>query len=468
MLTVTKTIRDAEGLIARHKQKQAAPMVLWAGLTETAEDFARRVAAIRKRWTGRILAPHAHGYAVPASVQAVPFPEKLFRLLHPEADTRYRCASGGRGSGKSWAFAQAIVLLMITKKIRILACREIMRSLRESVHHLLVQTIETLDLSAFFSITDREVVCKTTKSEVIFSGLWQNTNQLKSLEGVGLAFIEEAESVSQRSLEILLPTIRAAGSEIWFGLNPDSPEAPIMEFVDGTRPDVRHTHMIFSDNPFFPPELESERAYMQATDDDAYRWIWLGECRQHSDAQVFAGKFFIKEFSMSPFSCDSGPLFGLDFGFSQSPLALTRCWISDNCLYIDYEAYALGCDLDRTPVLLDTIPGARQHTIRADCAAPGSISFLQRYGYPKIVACSKGPGSIADGIMHIRSYARVVIHPRCVHTIDNFRNYSYRVDKLTGDISSDPVDASNDFVDALRYALEPLIRPAGEWHFIGA
>ncbi|MGA2190546.1 MAG: hypothetical protein ABSH33_18655, partial [Steroidobacteraceae bacterium] len=84
MLTVTKTIRDAEGLIARHKQKQAAPMVLWAGLTETAEDFARRVAAIRKRWTGRILAPHAHGYAVPASVQAVPFPEKLFRLLHPE------------------------------------------------------------------------------------------------------------------------------------------------------------------------------------------------------------------------------------------------------------------------------------------------------------------------------------------------------------------------------------------------
>ena len=87
---------------------------------------------------------------------------------------------------------------------------------------------------------------------MIFAGLWQNTTQLKSLEGVGLAFIEEAESVSQRSLEILLPTIRAAGSEIWLGLNPDAPDAPVMQFVNGSRPDVRHTHVIFSDNPFFP------------------------------------------------------------------------------------------------------------------------------------------------------------------------------------------------------------------------
>jgi phage terminase large subunit len=106
--------------------------------------------------------------------------------------------------------------------------------------------------------------------------------------------------------------------------------------------------------------------------------------------------------------------------------------------------------------------------IRADCARPESISFLQRHGFPRITACHKGPNSIEEGIAHIRSYERVVIHPRCTKTIEEFRLHSFRVDKLSGDVLPDFIDRHNDLIDALRYALEPLIRPAGEWHFVGA
>jgi phage terminase large subunit len=459
--------KDVRHALARETQKLRAPKVIWAGLGEPAEEFAKRLAAVRKRWSGRILAAVPYGYAVPDGARAVEFSPKMFSLLHPDVPSRYRVASGGRGSGKSHAIATALILRMLGAKLRILCAREIQRSLRESVHHLLVAKIDELGLAALFDITDREIACKVTASEVIFTGLFQNANQLKSLEGIHICWCEESESISQRSFEILTPTIRAANSEIWLSANPTDPDAPIQEFIEGQRPDTRHVHVVYSDNPWFPSPLRSEMEYLRRVDDDAFRHIWLGECRQHSDAQVFKGKYAVEEFQASPFGCD-GPYLGADFGFALSPTTLLRAWVCDNDLLIDHEAYALGCDLDRTAALFDTVPDARKYTIRADCARPESISYLQRHGYPKIVACEKWPGSIEDGISHIRSYARIVIHPRCQHTIEEFRLYSYKVDRLSGDVLPDLVDKSNDLVDALRYAILPLIRPAGEWHFVGA
>jgi phage terminase large subunit len=101
--------------------------------------------------------------------------------------------------------------------------------------------------------------------------------------------------------------------------------------------------------------------------------------------------------------------------------------------------------------------------IRADCARPETISYLQRDGYPQITACEKWSGSVDDGVAYIRSYERVVIHPRCEHTIEEFRLYSYKVDRLSGDVLPDLVDKNNHCVDSIRYALEPLIRRIGEW-----
>jgi phage terminase large subunit len=458
----SETWRAARNELARRANVQEVPRVVWSGLTEPADAFAARIAVIRRTWSGRILAAVPYGFDVPSSVEPVFFTVKMFSLLHPSVYSRYRVASGGRGSGKSHAIATAWVLDMLVRGRRKLAVREIMKSLRESVHHLLVAKIDALKLAPLFEITDTSIVCAPTGSEIIFAGLAANVQQLKSLEGVGDVWCEEAESVSQRSIEILTPTIRAEKSEIWFSCNPDSPDAPIMGFINGSRPDTRHMHVIFSDNPWFPKELEGERAYLQRVDDDAYQHVWLGRCRTHSDAQVFRGKFRVEDFGeISSRPGISGPYYGVDWGFANDPTTLIRCWVYRHVLFVDFEAYSIGCDTNRVPQLFDTVPGARGNIIRADCSRPETISALQQAGYTRIVACAKWTGCAEDGVAHIRSYERVFIHPRCAHTADEFRLCSYKVDKLSGNVLADLKSGNDHLIDALRYALEPLIARNG-------
>jgi phage terminase large subunit len=462
--SLQQTVRAAQAELERHAHVRQAPKVIWAGLDEPADQFAARIAQFRKAWTGRILAAVPHGYSVRAGVQAVEFAPKMFWLLHPDTPSRYRVGSGGRGSGKSHAFAAAIILRMLDRRFRALCAREIMRSLRESVHHLLEAKIDALGLSQFFEVNDREITCSTTGAEIIFAGLFANIAALKSLENISLCWIEEGESVSHRSLEVLTPTIRAAGSEIWLSLNPDEIDAPVMEFIDSERPDVRHVHVIFSDNPWWPAELESERVYLQSVDPDAYAHIYLGATRTQSDAQIFKGKYSIEEFA--PQAGWNGPYFGADFGFSQDAATLVKLWISARVLYIEYEAYATGVDIHRLPQFYDGVPGARQYTIRADCSRPETISYMNGHEYRNVIGCSKWPGCVEDGIAHIRSYERIVIHPRCTHTADEFRLYSYKVDRLTGDVLPDIVGKHDHIIDGIRYGLEPLIKRRRRAEFI--
>ncbi len=461
--SLAQTVRAAQQEIERAASVKHAPRVVWAGLAEPADDFATRIALVRKTWKGRILAAVPHGYAVPAGVQAVPFAAKMFWLLHPAAPSRYRAGSGGRGSGKSHAFAAAIVLRMLDRRIRVLCAREIQRSLRESVHALLSDKIEQLGLSAFFDINDREITCCVNGAEILFAGLWANINTLKSLENIALCWIEEGESVTQHSLEILTPTIRAAGSEIWVSLNPDAPDAPVMQFVDGERPDVRHIHVTFEDNPWFPVELDGERVYLQGVDPDAYSWVWLGNVRTHSDAQVFKGKYAIEEFT--PGHGWNGPYMGADFGFSQDPATLIKIWIAGRVLYIEHECYGVGIDIDRLPQFYSSIPGSTRYTIRADNSRPETISYLRFHGYQNVGPCDKWKGCAEDGVAHMRSYEKIIVHPRCTNTAAEMRLYSFKVDKLTSDVLPDLVDKHNHCIDAIRYALEPLIqrRIAAHW-----
>ena len=258
--------------------------------------------------------------------------------------------------------------------------------------------------------------------------------------------------------------------------NPDDPNAPVQQFIDGKRPDTAHVHVIWSDNPFFPSVLEAERAYLQSVDADAYSHVWLGTTRTHSEACVFKGKYFIEEFEpvLAPKYIDpyyappnaekpwDGPYFGADWGFSQDPTTCIKCWIHERTLYIEHEAYALGCDIDRTPALFDTIPGARDYKMRADNARPETISYMQQNGYRRIEPCRKWTGSVEDGIAFLRSFERIVLHPSCVRAAEEFRLYSYRVDRLTGDVLTDLADKHNHLIDALRYAVEPAIRRRGE------
>jgi phage terminase large subunit len=137
-------------------------------------------------------------------------------------------------------------------------------------------------------------------------------------------------------------------------------------------------------------------------------------------------------------------------------------------LYVEYESYAHGLELDQTAArwMMD-VPGCEKHMIRADSARPESISYLARHGIPRIIGVKKWPGSVEDGIAHLRSYEKIVIHPRCPHTIDDARLYCYKVDRLSEDILPVVIDAWNNCIDPIRYSLSPLIQAGKHPKFSG-
>jgi phage terminase large subunit len=144
---------------------------------------------------------------------------------------------------------------------------------------------------------------------------------------------------------------------------------------------------------------------------------------------------------------------GADWGFSVDPSVLIRCRVDGRKLYIDYEAYMVGCEIDQLPMLFDRVPDSRKFFITADSARPETISYMQRHGFPKINKASKGKGSIEDGIEFLQSFD-IIVHPRCVETIKELTMYSYKVDKLTGQVQPHLEDKENHVIDALRYSLE--------------
>ena len=238
--------------------------------------------------------------------------------------------------------------------------------------------------------------------------------------------------------------------------SPDLATDPTYDrFVAHRRPSSFVIKVNYSDNPFFSREMMAELEYDKEEDYQNYLHIWEGECATTSEAQIFKNKFTVKDFK-APEGMDTF-YFGLDWGFSSDPTAIVRCWIKDNELYIDYEDGGVGIELDHTHKVIDAIPLANKYTIRADNARPESISFISRQGY-NIVAAPKWAGSIEDGIEYIRSFSNIFIHTRCREVISEFTHYSYKTDRLSGDILPVVKDKWNHYIDALRYALAPMIK----------
>lgn len=383
---------------------------------------------------------------------------KAFEFLFdpPLGRTRYRVAYGGRGSGKSWQFARALLLHGAQRPLRILCAREYQTSIRDSVHHLLASQIEALGLSGFYEI-QQSLIRGRNGTEFIFKGLRKNVTEVKSTEAVDICWVEEAEAVSDQSWRVLIPTIRKPGSEIWVSFNPALEADPTYQRFVVSPPDksvVRHV-TYRSVARYVPQVLRDEAAELLRRDPEAYAHVWGGSPWTRSDAQVFSSKYRVDDFT--PAKEWSGPYFGADWGFSQDPTVLVRCWIYDGFLYIDYETAGIGWDMDEIARRFREIPDAETHTIRADGARPETINEIKNRGF-RIQAAPKWKGSVEDGIAHIRTYREVVIHPRCRKVIEEFRLYSYEVDKQTGDPLPKVRDAHNHTIDAIRYGLAPMIR----------
>ena len=367
---------------------------------------------------------------------------------------RYKVAYGGRGSGKSWNIVRMLVLKAASNKTRILCCREIQNSIKESAHKLISNQIDELGLSAIFSITENSIKC-ANGSEFIFAGLYRNVDKIKSMEGINICWIEEAQNVSRESWDLIAPTIRAENSEIWVSFNPKlKSDETYQKFIVNPPPNALVLRVNYQDNPFFTDAMREEMEYKKRVDFDEYLHIWEGQPKISSKAQVFFGKWEIKELGdLNGASC----YFGVDWGFASDPTALIKCYILGRSLYIADERYAKGIEIDELDNFFGSMSGAKTAHIIADSARPETISYLNRQGY-SISAAKKGKGSIEDGIAFIRSFERIYIHPKCVNTIIEFSLYSYKVDKYSGEITAQIIDDNNHAIDALRYALEPLIK----------
>lgn len=216
----------------------------------------------------------------------VQFPEKLQFLFKP---MRYKIAHGGRVSAKSWSFARALLLLGADKKLRILCAREVQKSIKDSVHKLLSDQVPALGLAGKYAVFDNEIR-GYNGTEFVFSGLASHTiDSIKSFEGCDIVWVEEAHAVSKKSWDVLIPTIRKDGSEIWISYNPelDTDETHVRFGINP--PENSYSADInYNDNPWFSAEMEQERLHCKITNPEDYPTIWEGKCRSSVVGAIYA------------------------------------------------------------------------------------------------------------------------------------------------------------------------------------
>ena len=424
-------------------------------------------------------------------IQTTPHFQCLFDVNHPDYRKMFKVFRGGRGGMKSWQIARSLLVKAAKNKEKILCGREYQNSMEDSVMALMQNQAQLIGLGDRFTHTLTDTECDNGSS-FSYKGLKNNINNLKSFEGAKRFWIEEGQTISQNSLDIVLPSIRQPEVEILIGYNPDADDDPIHKFVNGLPPELSVIHHVnWDDNPWFPDSLRIQkdlrlRRIAEATNDEerdleqeAYDRIWLGKTRGTSHSRIFAGKCMTQDFKVERrinekgetqyFINDKiayGPYFGVDWGFSGSPTAACRSWISDECVWIDHELYEYRLDIDKTPEKLRSIPLLADHTVRADCARPESISYCtkERDGKPgmNIVAADKWPESVEEGIRVLRGFRKIIFHSRCTNFSEEARLYSFKVDAKTGDVLRDIVKKFDNLWDSLRYALAPYIKRSGK------
>ncbi|HEI7947549.1 TPA: phage terminase large subunit [Proteus mirabilis] len=393
----------------------------------------------------------------------LPIPAKLVPVFAKEG-VRYRGAFGGRGSAKTRTFAMMSAVKAYQAAEQgisgvILCGREFMNSLEESSMEEVKQAIRSIPwLNDYFDIGEKYIRTKCKRVNYVFCGLRHNLDSIKSKARILLAWVDEAESVSDLAWKKLRPTVRESGSEIWVTWNPEK---------DGSATDKRFrktppknsiiVEMNYNDNPWFPDVLEEERLDdLNSLEYSDYAWIWEGAYLENSDKQVLANKYVVQSFPDNLWQKADRLLFGADFGFAKDPNTLLRQFILNDCLYIEYEAYGIGVELDHMPAFYDKIPESRKWPIKADSARPETISYLKRQGF-NISAAKKWQGSVEDGITHLRGFKQIIIHPRCKETAKEARLYSYKTDRITGEVLPIIDDKNNHCWDAVRYGLDGYI-----------
>jgi phage terminase large subunit len=378
----------------------------------------------------------------------IPCPRWATPLLQP---SRYKAAYGGRGGGKSEFFvSEALDRMVRDPGFSVLAARQYQNSLAQSVKRTFELQIEKYNLGGFFEVQRSGILRRGGTGLVTFVGLADHTaDSIKSYANYDVAFVEEAQSVSKMAWDLLRPTIRKPGSEIWAAWNPRNADDAVDAFF--RREPVEGAVVVevnYWDNPWFPDVLRAEMERDRARDLDTYLHVWCGHYEGRSNRRVFRN-WRIEEFDAP---ADAHFRFGIDFGYAADPTAALRCFTVGRKLYIDHEIYGYRVESRDLPDFLLQLPEIEKWPSTADSSRPETISDLRAHGLPKITASIKGPKSVEEGIEWLRSFD-IVVHPRCKHTIAELANYSYRVDE-NGRVLPKIEEGSDHLIDCARYSQE--------------
>ena len=253
---------------------------------------------------------------------------------------------GGRAGGKSHFLAELMIEGQIQHPNRACVCiREIQKSLTFSVKRLLEQKIQNMNAGYYFDVQANVIKSAFGDGIIVFQGMQNHTaDSIKSLEDFEVAWVEEAQKLSARSLDLLRPTIRGPGSSKWFSWNPYLPTDPVDHLFRGdlSPPDACLIDVNYDKNPWFSEEARLEMEFDRQRDTENYLHIWRGHYLKNSKARVF-NNWRIDEFDTP---ADAVFRLGADWGFSVDPTVLVRCFIVGRTLYIDYEVYKINCEID--------------------------------------------------------------------------------------------------------------------------
>lgn len=373
---------------------------------------------------------------------------------------RHLAWHGGRGGGKSRTVATGLVLQACEHHERVLCGREFQKSIRDSSKRLIDDEIDRLGLRGAFDSTETEIR-GPNDSLFLFGGIRGNASGLKSMEGLTCFWGDEAQAFSQASIDTIIPTIRRENSRLLWTWNPDLSSDPVDAMFRGEhlQDDAREgfsappssivREINFTQNPWFPDVLRTEMEFVRSRDIDKFNHVWMGQYRANSEARVFKN-WRVEEFDSPP---EAEYRLGADFGYSIDPSCAVRCRIDGRLIHVDYEAWGLQVEIVNLPTLFMVIPDAERFWMTADSSRPETISHLRNNGFPRIAPAIKGARSVEEGIEFLKSYD-IIVHPRCQHVIDELTHYSYKLDSLTGQVTSALQDKDNHMIDALRYAVE--------------
>ena len=397
---------------------------------------------------------------------ATQFPEILAPLFKPK---RYKVLWGGRAGMKSWSIARALVIIMAQRPTRVLCVREQMNSIRDSVHKLLSDQIEMLGLGALFEIQQATIKCIAgpgAGSEASFEGIRHNVQKIKSYEGIDICWFEEAVNGSKNSWQVLIPTIRKPGSEIWVSFNPElETDETYRRFVLNPPPDAWVQQVNYYDNPWCPPEIIAEAEYLKETDYDSYLHIYLGKCKVVLEGAVFADELRAASAQGRLGKVQYDPTVGVHLIFDLGWSDATAIWfmqrVARETRYIDYY------EASRTTIEQDLIA----------CQSRGyfiDTVWLPHDGFAK----TKGGGglTIASRVrakgLKVREVPRLsksasinlarTVFPsayfdqeKCADGIQALRHYRYELveDPIKKTFTKEPVhDWTSHAADAFRYS----------------